>query len=121
MRSFLLGAEREGAYNIPFKVERGEDMKTIVATTKFQDKIPLVGSAFDVAFKPNCNYILKKPSQTSHIYQTFMFQTDADGAIAGYAVRLNMTSQVYVANATTWAGVYAVNVGDEFYEIPREW
>lgn len=32
MRSFLLGAPVEGAFNIPFKVERGDSMKTVKVT-----------------------------------------------------------------------------------------
>lgn len=39
MKRFLLGAEREGAFNIPFKVERGVPMKIV----KVEQDISTVG------------------------------------------------------------------------------
>lgn len=107
------------AFNIPFKVERGESMKTVKAVRGNNlGPASTLQSCFDVPFAKNAWYVLKTPVNGRANYQCVMWQTDSNGDLIDYTLRIGYATQQNLQwSSITWAGTTAINAGDEFYEL----
>lgn len=105
------------AFNIPFKVERGETMKTITAVRGISGKTSDVAGCFDAPFRPHSAYIAVEMPTGRPTYWLAMFFTGVDGSVIRTGRFNTNTGNDIQINVGTWTGTVVVVQGTVYAEI----